>query len=124
MNLTVAAPSQPGEYVLELDVVEEGVTWFAQQGSAPLRLAVRVTGVEPPRTRLLDRLPWSRTDRAGTQSDPTGTDIDPEPFSMDGVPRAEVEGLVTAAGGSVVSVQTSGSSGPEWEAYRYVVTRA
>ena len=42
---------------------------------------------------------------------------------MDGVPRAEVEALVTAAGGTVVHVEPSGSSGPEWEAYRYVVTR-
>lgn len=123
VNLTVAAPSRPGEYVLELDVVEEGVTWFAQQGSAPLGLAVQVTERRPAQTSLRDRLPWARKARTAAESDPTEADIDPEPFSMDGVPRAEVEALVTAADGIVVHVEPSGSSGPEWEAYRYVVTR-
>jgi hypothetical protein len=40
--LTVTAPQAPGEYVLELDMVHEGVTWFYQQGSPTLRWHVKV----------------------------------------------------------------------------------
>ena len=42
----VDAPAQPGDYTLELDLVSELVSWFASQGTAPLRAPVRVM---PPR---------------------------------------------------------------------------
>lgn len=42
LTLTVTAPQVPGEYVLELDMVHEGVTWFYEQGSPPLRWQVKV----------------------------------------------------------------------------------
>jgi len=40
--LTVTAPSEPGNYVLEIDMVQEGVAWFASKGSKPLRAVVKV----------------------------------------------------------------------------------
>lgn len=42
LKLAVDTPRQAGEYVLELDMVQEGVAWFAPKGSQPLRLRVRV----------------------------------------------------------------------------------
>jgi hypothetical protein len=36
------APGRPGTYVLEIDVVQEDVTWFAQKGSSLLRATVEV----------------------------------------------------------------------------------
>ena len=42
LTLTVTAPQAPGEYVLEIDLVNEGVTWFYQRGSLTLRWPVRV----------------------------------------------------------------------------------
>ncbi|MFN2511554.1 MAG: hypothetical protein ABR568_08935 [Pyrinomonadaceae bacterium] len=42
MTLAVTAPTTPGEYTLELDMVHEGVTWFSERGAQPLRLNVRV----------------------------------------------------------------------------------
>ncbi len=42
ITLTITAPQTPGEYVLELDMVHEGVTWFYQQGSPTLRWHVKV----------------------------------------------------------------------------------
>lgn len=42
LPLTVKAPEQPGDYVLEIDMVHEGVTWFYERGATPLRLQVRV----------------------------------------------------------------------------------
>ena len=42
MTLTVNAPRTPGDYVLEIDMVHEGVTWFSERGARSLRLNVRV----------------------------------------------------------------------------------
>lgn len=40
--LVVKAPDKEGDYVLELDMVQEGVAWFAQKGSEPLKLKIKV----------------------------------------------------------------------------------
>jgi hypothetical protein len=41
---TVDAPSMPGEYVLELDMLQEGVSWFGLKGSRTYRARVKVVG--------------------------------------------------------------------------------
>jgi hypothetical protein len=43
LKLEVSAPEAPGEYVLELDVVQEGVARFGAHGSKPLRAGVTVS---------------------------------------------------------------------------------
>ena len=42
MELTINAPKEPGEYTLEVDVLQEGVSWFALKGSKTSRTRVRV----------------------------------------------------------------------------------
>lgn len=42
MNISITAPPEPGEYVLEFDMVQERVTWFRDKGSQPTRLKVKV----------------------------------------------------------------------------------
>lgn len=43
MALTVNAPPRsPGEYMIELDMLQEGVSWFALKGSPTVRLKVKV----------------------------------------------------------------------------------
>jgi SAM-dependent methyltransferase len=44
--LTCAAPDWPGVFVLELDLVREGEHWFADDGSPPARVVLRVAS--PP----------------------------------------------------------------------------
>jgi hypothetical protein len=46
LALDVRAPNEPSEYVLELDVVQEGVGWFGSRGSQTFRVKVNVA---PPR---------------------------------------------------------------------------
>lgn len=41
-EFVVNAPKTPGDYLLELDMLQEGVTWFALRGSTTVRLPVRV----------------------------------------------------------------------------------
>ena len=43
----VQAPAQPGHYVLILDLVGPGDTWFANLGNTPIRVAMAVTPLEP-----------------------------------------------------------------------------
>jgi hypothetical protein len=42
LALPVTAPRAPGDYVLEIDMIHEGVTFFREKGSKPLRIGVRV----------------------------------------------------------------------------------
>lgn len=42
ITLTVTAPRTPGDYILEIDMVHEGVSWFRERGAQSLQLRVRV----------------------------------------------------------------------------------
>ena len=42
IELTLTAPDEPGEYQLQLDLVEELVAWFSEKGAQPLMLPVSV----------------------------------------------------------------------------------
>jgi len=40
--LVITAPANPGKYILQLDLVQEGVTWFQDKGSPVLKVNVDV----------------------------------------------------------------------------------
>lgn len=40
--LSIVAPALPGDYILEFDMVQEGVAWFKTRGSKTLQVRVRV----------------------------------------------------------------------------------
>jgi hypothetical protein len=42
LKLVVNAPRKPGNYILEVDMLQEGVSWFGLKGSATVRLPVRI----------------------------------------------------------------------------------
>lgn len=41
-NVEITAPIDSGEYIVEIDLVEEGVTWFSQQGMETIKLPLTV----------------------------------------------------------------------------------
>lgn len=115
VTLEVTAPPRGGRYRLEVDVVEEGVSWFADRGSPTAVAEVRVL---PRRLRRLCRrlLAWR---------DPTVVPLGFVPtIELYGVPRATVEGVVAAAGGEVVEVADDPCVGSGWVSYRYVVRKS
>ena len=40
--LTITAPTTPGDYILEVDVVQEAVTWFSDKGSPTAKTKITV----------------------------------------------------------------------------------
>ncbi|MCM3877442.1 MAG: phospholipid carrier-dependent glycosyltransferase [Thermoanaerobaculia bacterium] len=42
LPLAVNAPREPGDYVLELDLLQEGIAWFGDKGAPTVRLPVKV----------------------------------------------------------------------------------
>jgi len=42
LKMAITAPSTPGNYILEFDMVHEGVTWFKERGATPLTIRVTV----------------------------------------------------------------------------------
>jgi hypothetical protein len=40
--LAITAPKNPGDYVLEIDLVQEGVAWFSDKGSPTVRTKISV----------------------------------------------------------------------------------
>ena len=42
LPLTITPPSTPGDYILEIDMVQEQVAWFGGMGSRTLRVSIRI----------------------------------------------------------------------------------
>lgn len=100
MGLPVEAPATPGTCILELDMVQENVRWFAEVGSKPARIRVRVDPALAPGT--VEGLPTF--------------------MEMHGIPRPEVQ-VIVARHGAVLAVDDDDAPGPSWRSYRYVAQR-
>jgi SAM-dependent methyltransferase len=98
MGFHCRAPEEPGRYSLELDMVQEGVRWFAWAGSRTARVRVMVKPAAPQSS-------------VAEQS---------AHMDMYGIPRPEVEALIAAAGGTLVAVDETDSAGSRWMSYRYI----
>jgi hypothetical protein len=101
MGLRPEAPDTPGTYILELDMVQEHVRWFAQAGSKPARIRVGVDPALPPGT--VEGLP--------------------KVMDMHGIPRPEIETLIARSGGLLLAVDADQAPGPAWTSYRYIAQR-
>lgn len=111
-TVTFEAPRSAvsGADVLELDLVHEGVAWFAWHGSPTVRLDVAPAAAPADARRPVT----APAPIAGPAFEPV--------MEMHAVPREEVEALLAAAGVRLLRVRTEAHCGPRWEAFRYDVT--
>lgn len=110
LELTVTAPATPGPYLLEVDLVQEGVAWFATHGSPVARAEVEVVAARG----------------AGRAPDAVAGSLPPPRMEMHGTPREEVERWIVSAGGNLLATTGLLSTGAEflerdWTAWVYVV---
>jgi SAM-dependent methyltransferase len=122
-TIDVNVPPEPGEHLLELDLVHEGLSWFADKGSSTTRFQVG----EPPSGTELER---ARTIAAPASWDESllrpfllPVSAEDATFPMHGVPRQDVEAIVLAHGGRLVLAESDDRGGPEWEGFRYFVRK-
>ncbi len=102
VGFPVTAPTTPGRYLLEFDMVHENVLWFATVGSPTARVRVRVRRGAP---------------HAGSAQDT------PARMEMHGIPRAEVEAIIARSGGTLRACEANDAAGDAWESFRYIATR-
>jgi len=126
VELMVHAPGGSGVYLLEIDLVQEQVCWFAEKGSRPGCVSIAVDGLPVRADSNRDRAPESgggprpsllrrvlRPLRRGTPR-----------FEMHIVPRPEVEDVIRASGGELLHAIDDGAAGYRWLSYTYVVRRS
>jgi SAM-dependent methyltransferase len=120
LPLIVTAPATPGNYVLEIDALQESITWFGDKGSPTLLAAVTVTGDEVIAER--PSLPPPLWRRVLNRLNPPPPPDRPS-FEMHGLPVAEVQAVIEQNGGKLVAIQYD-DAGAEWTSYFYFVTKA
>jgi len=99
--LNATAPSSPGAYVLELDMVQEAVAWFADRGSRTARMPIRVVG---------------------SSKAPQPNAAAPM-MEMHVVPKNEVMQIIRYHGGHIVEVAEDDCAGSQFLSYRYYVQK-
>ena len=111
VQVEAVTPEVAGVYGLQVDVVQEGVAWFAWHGSAVAETRVVVgDAVDAPPPTVVAPAP-----RASAEG------LEPV-MEMHAVPRAEVEAILAAAGARLLDVRRVHHCGPTWLAFRYDVT--
>ena len=112
LNLVVKAPDKAGSYLLEIDVVQEMVSWFANKGSRTLLIPVTVEAISPAgSTEQAVSTPAACNSTASFS------------IEMHGIPKTEVTELLSSAGARLLHVEEDTFAGPEWLSYLYFVTK-
>ena len=102
LPLTVTAPTDPGTYQLEFDMVQELVTWWSEAGNPTHRVGVDVVGEPVP-------VPEERPDDV-TRG-----------VEMHAVPDHLVRDIVHHCGNQVISRVEDHYSDGFWDSYTYVI---
>lgn len=117
LQLDVTAPGQPGQYVLEVDLLQEWVAWFADRGSATLKLEVPVG---PDDATAAAELAQASAERL--KAPPRAV---PNPrMEMHFMSREDVVATLEEAGGVVLDVMPRDRCGAAIPSVDYVVARA
>ena len=123
--ISFRAPASPGRYVVEIDLVHEGITWWVHKGSPTLRFTIDVlentsatphTGSALMREYAVPHYPENALPTPPADLPPSSGD-----FPIYGIPRDEVIAIVRAHGARLAYLEEDRRAGPEWVSYRYFV---
>lgn len=102
VTLCAVAPPRPGRYLLEIDLVQEGVGWFSAFNGVAARCKLEVVVPEDEASPACYAIPE---------------------MEMHATPRRDIEAVVGDCGGRIVDVIESPTAGPDWITYSYIVCR-
>lgn len=122
LTLQIAAPARPGDYQLELDLVQETVGWFAEHGSETARIPVTVDENEQQPPPPPPPLPGKTPDPAQATKEEHDSGDD-SGIEMHGLQVALVRELFNHCDCHLVDMVEDGRAGDEWESYTYFVRR-
>jgi SAM-dependent methyltransferase len=109
ISFGIPARLPPGDYMIEIDLVQEHVAWFADHGSRALRIPVRIT-------KALRQVSDSGANPAVASSD-----FQPI-MEMHGIEQSDVVSLLERCGARVLRIEED-CHAPGWESFRYYATR-
>ena len=124
--ITLRAPASPGRYVVEVDLVHEGISWWAHKGSPTLRFTIDVvestavaahTGPALMREYAVPHYPEDALPAPPPNLPPSSGD-----FPIYGIPRDEVMAIIRHHHARIAYLEEDRRAGPEWVSYRYFVT--
>ena len=121
LSLRVVAPTEPGEYQLQCDLVHEGISWFGDKGSSVWTSSLRVAGHSANPPMDLQSRSMSTVEELSLSdylSAPPTRDL-----PMFGVHCDTVAALVSEQGAHVVHREIDERCGQEWLGYRYFVRK-
>ena len=132
LSIKVKSPEFSGDFTLEIDMVQEDVTWFKHKGSKSAHIPVEVISPASLRYRdkvknIMSRFRNKWPSHSGPQFELHGVpqfELHGVPqFELHGVPAAEVIKVIAENGGRIVAMQFNDSIGPDEPGYFYYVTK-
>lgn len=119
LKLTVNAPSAPGEYRMELDMMQDFVAWWSEFGTQPVSREIRVHDNRAEPSAAPDA---HEADVAGEHTEATDGEAQVlGGMEMHAMPTELVTALLTHCGHEVVAAIPDTWAGPEWESFTYLV---
>ena len=124
--IALRAPSAPGRYVVEMDLVHEGITWWTHKGSPTVRFTIEVTSegaASAQGAALMQEFAVPHYPNDVLPTPPATLPPSSGDFPIYGVPRDEVMRIIARHDSRLAYLEEDRRAGPEWVSYRYFVVR-
>lgn len=122
LSLSITIPVEPGNYILELDMVHEQVAWFKDKGSQTTKLPIKVEGIDKSKSRSSKIFNFYQQLRGVSRAQDRPQTFAPS-MEMYGLPKDVVLELISNYGGKVLDVQQDFSVGQGWLSFLYCVVK-
>jgi ubiquinone/menaquinone biosynthesis C-methylase UbiE len=109
LDLMVKTPKNPGISYLELDLVQEGVTWFKNKGSKTIIKPIKII-----EQNAQFKFNSHEIARINEKTEPV--------MESHGIEKYEVINLINDNGGCIINIENDYST-PFWESYLYFITK-